>query len=210
MPIRSRPHAVAPPVEDRVEARLTAIAADHIRRFGPDKVRLVAVAREAGMSHANVYRFFPSKAGLVEAVAVAWLRSVEARLSDIASAADPADDKLERFLAAWARSQREAVERDPAIYAAYAAFALERRDAVLAHRARVRGFLEAIVEEGGEPGPFRLRNPERAVHLVADAMQRFVHPTLVLETKDLPRTAIDARQGAAARAIVRSLVSGAV
>ncbi|MGL4288870.1 MAG: TetR/AcrR family transcriptional regulator, partial [Phreatobacter sp.] len=86
-----RPPA-APPQEDRVQARLVAIAAEHIRRYGPERVTVVAVAREAGMSHANVYRFFPSKAGLVEAVVVAWSRSVEMALGDIANAPDPADD----------------------------------------------------------------------------------------------------------------------
>jgi AcrR family transcriptional regulator len=90
--------AIAPPTEDRVQARLVAIAADHIRRFGPERVTVVAVAREAGMSHANVYRFFASKAGLIEAVVVAWARTVELQLGDIANAPDPADDKLERFL----------------------------------------------------------------------------------------------------------------
>ncbi|MFX6330674.1 helix-turn-helix domain-containing protein, partial [Acinetobacter baumannii] len=89
---------------------------EHIRRYGPERVTVVAVAREAGMSHANVYRFFPSKAGLVDAVVVAWSRSVEMALGDIANAPDPADDKLERFLTAWAKAQRDGLDRDPAIY----------------------------------------------------------------------------------------------
>ena len=200
----------APPPEDRVEARLIAIAADHIRRFGPDKVTVVAVAREAGMSHANVYRFFPSKAGLVEAVVVAWTRSVELTLGDIANAPDPADDKLERFLTAWAKAQRDGLDRDAAIYGAYASFWEGRRDSIMAHRARLRTFLAAIVDEGLEPGPFRIRDEEKAVAFVADAMQRFIHPTLVLETRDLTRAQVEARAAVMARVVVRALVAGAV
>jgi AcrR family transcriptional regulator len=162
------------------------------------------------MSHANVYRFFPSKAGLIEAVVVAWLRSVEVTLSDISSGSDPADDKLERFLIAWARAQRDGLDRDAPIYSAYATFAAERRDAVMAHRARVRTLLTGIVEDGMEPGPFRVRNLERAVSLVADAMQRFVHPTLVGETRDVSRSQVEARAGAVIRVVVRTLVNGSV
>ena len=50
--------------DERIPARLLAIATDHIRRFGAARVTVVAVAEEAGMSHANVYRFFASKAAL--------------------------------------------------------------------------------------------------------------------------------------------------
>ena len=200
----------APPLEDRAEARLVAIAADHIRRFGSDKVTVVAVAREAGMSHANVYRYFPSKAGLVEAVVVAWTRSVELALGDIANAPDPADDKLERFLAAWGRAQRDGLDRDPAIYAAFAGFWQGRRDTITAHRARLRAFLEAIVDEGLEPGPFRIRDEERAVSFIGDAMQRFIHPALVMEMKDLSRQQVEQRLGLVARVVIRTLVSGGV
>jgi AcrR family transcriptional regulator len=202
--------AIAPPTEDRVEARLVAIAADHIRRFGPERVTVVAVAREAGMSHANVYRFFASKAGLIEAVVVAWARTVELQLGDIANAPDPADDKLERFLTAWARAQREGLDRDPPIYATFATLWQARRDSIMAHRARLRAFLASIVDEGLEPGPFRVKDEERAVSFVADAMQRFVHPVLVTEMKDLSRQQVEQRSGLLARVIIRTLVAGGV
>ncbi len=205
-----RSFVAALPTEDRVEARLIAIAAEHIRRFGPDKVTVVAIAREAGMSHANVYRFFPSKAGLVEAVVVAWARSVEVMLGDIASAPDPADDKLERFLTAWAKAQRDGLDRDPAIYGAFQAFWDGRRDSVMAHRARLRAFLASIIDEGLGSGPFQVKDEERAAAFVADAMQRFVHPALVLETRDLPRSQVEQRYAALIRAVVRTLVAGGV
>lgn len=195
-------------VEDGAEARLTAIAADHIRRFGLDRVRLVGVAREAGMSHANVYRFFPSKAGLIEAVVVAWMRSVEMTLADIAAAPDPADDKLERFLVAWARAQRDSFDRDAPIYQAYAQFFAEKRASVTAHRARTRTLLAAILDEGLEPGPFRVKDEERALAFVSDAMQRFVHPLLVIETRDLTRSQTEARLSAMLRVVIRTLISG--
>jgi len=205
-----RTSSTAAASDDRVEARLLAIAGDHIRRFGPERVTVVSIAREAGMSHANVYRFFPSKAGLIEAVVVAWARTVELALGDIANAPDPADDKLERFLTAWAKAQRDGLDRDPPIYATFASLWDARRDTIMAHRARIRAFLASIVDEGLEPGPFRVRDEDKAVSFVADAMQRFIHPTLVMEMRELSRSQIEQRLAVMTRMIVRTLVTGGV
>ena len=57
-----------------VEAALTAeqvlvAAEDVLRRYGPAKATVVDVARELGVSHGSVYRHFPSKTALRDAVA---------------------------------------------------------------------------------------------------------------------------------------------
>ena len=103
---RPAPRAAAPLA---VDARLLAVATEHLRRLGPKRVTVVAVAAEAGMTHANVYRYFPSKDALLDAVAGRWLRDVETRLAGIADAPDPADDKIERLLTALATVQRDAL-----------------------------------------------------------------------------------------------------
>ena len=54
----------APPAETN-EARLVDIATAHVRKFGHARTTVVGVAADAGMTHANVYRYFPSKAALL-------------------------------------------------------------------------------------------------------------------------------------------------
>ena len=95
---RPRGGALRAPEAAPAETRLLAIAADQLRRFGPRHVTVVGIADAAGMTHANVYRYFASKAALIDAVAGQWLRRLEAIIADIADAPDPADDKLERLL----------------------------------------------------------------------------------------------------------------
>jgi hypothetical protein len=46
------------------------------------------------------------------------------------------------------------------------------------------------------------------VSFVADAMQRFIHPVLVMETRDLSRSQIEPRIALMTRTIVRTLVNG--
>ena len=51
-----------------VDQKLLALAGEHLRRFGRKRLTVVGVAEEAEMTHANVYRYFPSKAALLDAV----------------------------------------------------------------------------------------------------------------------------------------------
>jgi len=75
---------------DSVEARILEVARAHIRRFGVARATIVGVAHDAGMTHANVYRYFPSKATLFEEITASWLRPIETRLREVADGPAPA------------------------------------------------------------------------------------------------------------------------
>ncbi len=49
------------PLPESNEARLVEIARAHVRRLGHARTTVVGIAADAGMTHANVYRYFPSK-----------------------------------------------------------------------------------------------------------------------------------------------------
>src|SRR5688500_19105611 len=85
------------------DTRLLAIAADQLKEFGPRHITVVGIADAAGMTHANVYRYFTNKAALIDAVAGQWLREMGAAIADIAGSPGPGDDRPERPLQAWAR-----------------------------------------------------------------------------------------------------------
>ena len=64
--------------------RILEVTEDVLRRFGIAKATVVDVARALDVSHGSVYRHFPSKASLREAVAKRWLARVSAPLDGIA------------------------------------------------------------------------------------------------------------------------------
>ena len=76
--------------------RILDAAEDVLRRFGPAKATVVDVARALGVSHGSVYRHFPSKAALRDAVAERWLDRVSAPLAEAAAVPGPAADRLRR------------------------------------------------------------------------------------------------------------------
>jgi len=80
--------------------RIIEAAEDAIRRFGPDKANVVDVARALGVSHGSVYRHFPSKAALRDAVAERWLKRVSQPLEKIVASAGPAPVRLRKWFEA--------------------------------------------------------------------------------------------------------------
>lgn len=196
---------VRPPSAD---ARLLAIAADHLRRFGARRVTVVGVAEEAGMTHANVYRYFPSKEALLDAVASSALKPIETLLSHLASSPDPADDKLERMILALARAYRDLIEGNAAVFAIYAEAVEHNRGVARRHRGRARTLFERVVEEGVATGVFEVRDRQRALSFLTDTLYRFAHPAALQLDSGLPRGAIDLRLATVVKVLLRTLASG--
>lgn len=200
----------ASPAPLSVDARLLAIATEHLARLGHKRVTVVAVAAEAGMTHANVYRYFPSKDALLDAVAGRWLRDVEGDLARIADAPDPADDKIERLLMALASAQREVLMREPHLFAVHLDATVAARPIARRHRVRLRTLVERVVEEGIAAGAFVARDRERAIAYIFDASYRFTHPLAMQHDSDLPADLVQARFGAVIQAIQKVLRMGAL
>ena len=195
---------------DSSDTRLLAIAEDHVRRFGVARLTVVGVAREAGMTHANVYRYFPSKTALADAVSAQWLRPLDALLTDAAAAPDPADDKLERMFVALAAAMRDRAEAEPNLFRLFAEAFAEGREVARRHRSRVRLLVERVVEEGIGAGTFPVRSRERALALIFDATYRFVTPLPVEGDRETSRRIWDNRALAATGAAIRALKAGSL
>ena len=192
------------------DARLLAIASDHVRRFGSKRLTVVAVAEEAGMTHANVYRYFASKEALLDAVAGAALKPIERLLSDIAGAPDPVDDKLERMVLALARAYRDLFESDRPVFDLFAAAVEDNRGVARRHRGRVRTFVARVLDEGIAVGAFEPRDRESALSLLIDTFHRYTHPSSIRLDGARPHGPQDQRLSNLVRVAVRGLTSGTV
>jgi len=192
------------------KGRLLAIATEHLRRGGAKRVRLVAVAEEAGMTHANVYRYFTSRDDLLDAVVTAALRPVEAHLADVAGAPDPADDKLERMIFALARGYRDLLEREPRVFECYASAAAGNRPLARRHLGRVRRLFGDVIDEGRVAGIFEVSDRDAALAFLVDALHRFTQPSSVTADATRVRAMIDSRLQASVRIVLRVMRAGIV
>jgi AcrR family transcriptional regulator len=200
--------AIAPVSAEPVDLRLLTIAAEQLRRHGARGVTVVGVAEAAGMTHANVYRYFPSRAALIDAVAARWLKALEVTLAQIADAPDPADDKLERLLVAIAQAHRDLLARDRHLFDVYVDAAEASRAVIRKHRTRQRQLIDRVVDEGIATGIFDPRDRERALAFITDGAFRFINPVAVRFDADMPEDLFGARLAAAIRAIQRVLIAG--
>ncbi|CAH1670641.1 TetR family transcriptional regulator [Hyphomicrobiales bacterium] len=198
------------PQREPSETRILTVASEHLRKFGLKRFTVVAVAEEAGMTHANVYRYFPSRVALVDAVVDVWLKATERRLADVADGPDPADDKLERLILALAKANRDLLREEPHLFAALSLAVAKRHAISRRNRTRVRTLFERVVDEGIATGVFEPRDRERAVAFVIDATHRFIHPASLALEADVPQASVDLRLSTLIRVILRVLGSGIV
>ncbi len=159
-------------------------AEEVLRRFGPAKATVVDVARILGVSHGSVYRHFPSKAALREAVTERWLARISQPLEAVAAEAGPAPERLRRWLDLLIASKRSRALDDPELFATYMELAAEAREVVRTHVDHLVGQLARIITDGVAQGEFRVADPAAAGRAVFDATSRFHNPAHAPEWSD--------------------------
>jgi AcrR family transcriptional regulator len=79
-------------------------------RFGPRRTSVADIARELRMSPANVYKFFPSKDAIVEAVGEKLMAELHRELIPIIAAQRPAWERIEDVVRAVNRHFTDMIE----------------------------------------------------------------------------------------------------
>ena len=124
--------------------RILEVTEDVLRRFGLAKATVVDVARALDVSHGSVYRHFPSKASLRQAVAKRWLDRVSAPLAEdrgrLRARAGAAGTLAAR--AVLSTKQKKVCE-DPEMFATYLTLAREACEVVKAHK---EGLVDQIAQ----------------------------------------------------------------
>jgi len=164
--------------------RILEVTEDVLRRYGLAKATVVDVARALDVSHGSVYRHFPSKASLREAVAKRWLDRVNAPLQKIAEDAGPAPAKLERWLRTMIAIKHKKVADDPEMFETYLTLAQEACKVVKAHKDGLIDQVAQILSEGVKQGAFQMADTEVTARALFEATSRFHHPAHADEWKD--------------------------
>ena len=176
--------------------RILETTEEVLRRYGLAKATVVDVARALDVSHGSVYRHFPSKASLRQAVAKRWLDRANAPLQKIAESSGPAPARLEKWLRAMIDIKYKKVTEDPEMFATYLTLAQEACEAVKAHKERLVDQVGQIISEGVKQGAFEVADVKAAARAAFDATTRYHHPAHSDEWKDPARPArIDALLG---------------
>jgi AcrR family transcriptional regulator len=164
--------------------RILDAAEDVLRRFGPAKTTVVDVARALGVSHGSVYRHFPAKAALRDAVTERWLSRVSAPLAAVVAEDGPAADRLWRWVQALSAAKRGKALDDPEMFATYHEIAADSRDVVKRHVETLVAQAAQIIADGIARGEFAAIDPAAAGRAVLSATARFHNPANAAEWDD--------------------------
>lgn len=182
--------------------RILDAAEAALRRYGVDKTNVVDIARALEMSHGNIYRHFPSKQALINAVVVRWLEGVNRPLEAIAN--DRSRPAAER-LAAWFETLRAIKKRkirdDPELFRLHYEVVERSSEVVKEHVGMLLGQLEQIIGDGVAAKEFpRKLDVKSAAQAFLHATSPFHHPAMVM--REPPLT------DAQARAVLALILAG--
>ncbi|MGG3508771.1 TetR family transcriptional regulator [Paenibacillus lautus] len=158
------------------EAILDA-AEQTLRRYGPDKTSVVDVAKVLQVSHGSLYRHFPSKAALREAVTERWLQRIADPLQKIADGTEgSAADRLRLWTDTLIRAKRAYVLEDPEMFAMYTTVTLDAVKVIDTHVRLLIGQIAQIIDQGMFTGEFKPGQSESVAKAFFMATSLFHHP----------------------------------
>jgi AcrR family transcriptional regulator len=182
-------------------ARIMETAEALFRRLGYAKTAVADIASELRMSPANVYRFFPSKTAIVQAICQRCLNELDEKTWAIARSKSPASERLERLQFENFAYHKENLLEEQKVNDIVLVAMEESWDAIMAHKEVIRTAIELILRDGIEAGEFERVDPRETSALMMKAFVAYCHPLLIAqgmqETQD---------QEADARSLIRFLL----
>ncbi|PJG49653.1 hypothetical protein CAF53_03185 [Sphingobium sp. LB126] len=173
MQVRTDPPLSAPKVLETAKLQ--------VRRFGESKTNVVDIARAMGVSHAALYRFYPSKSAIMDAI-VQEAMDDEARLAAMHVDTDgPPAERLTAMLLDLHRHKRERFEGDQEIHNLYRRIVVERPDMIAAYADRITALVARLIEKAVRRGEWKVDDVQLAAGVVRDAGMIYVHPAFVAQ-----------------------------
>ncbi len=146
-----------------------------IEERGSSAFTMTELAGRAGMSTANLYRYFESKEALIEAVAGYWFRpKIEIMEEVIASDLNPRRKMYEFYARRFTRMKNE-WERDPVAFANYVELGNEHFELVRSYVDLGDHYLSVIIGEAMAEGYFAGLTIDEALSLINQMTSVYVN-----------------------------------
>lgn len=151
------------------------------RLYGYAKTTVSDIATACDMSSSNVYRFFPSKSAINDAICDRIISESECRLFAIARQPVSASQRIGELIAELHRYTMENLLDQKKVSEMVTTAMDERWHAIEAHIDRVNGIFAHIISEGVQSGEFRVQDPVRAAECARTAIAALWHPVMVAQ-----------------------------
>ena len=167
---------------DDMRERILVVAEKHFRRIGYAKTAVADIAQAMGMSPANVYRFFPSKLAINDALCAKVMRETDALISGIVERQAPASERLVALVVELHRHNKEKLTNEHRLFDMVEVAMEENWPAIEAHCESVVSQMARLVGEGMAAGEFRTVDPADFAETAFSATAKVFHPTMIAQS----------------------------
>ena len=185
---------------------IVEVAERLFRQIGFQKTTVADIAGELHMSPANIYRFFPAKWEINEAVCTDLLGKIEAEAEKIAASRSTATQRIRNLIGSVEKTHHKQYMFDRKLHDLIEAAIAENWAVMRRHNERMAAILEQIIASGMASGEFPLGDATLAARLVNTACIRFSHPRLIVEYDEEPEPTLDQMIGFCLMALTRQPV----
>ena len=169
---------------DDMRERIITVAEEHFRRIGYAKTAVADIAAALGMSPANVYRFFPSKNAINNAICSRLMVEVDRLMSGIIERDLTPEQKIKAFFSELHHYNKATLTHEHRLHDMVEVAMAENWPAVNAHCECLVCTLAKIIAEGVEKGSFRSVDADVFARTAFDASAKVIHPTLIAHCAD--------------------------
>ncbi|MDR3373132.1 MAG: TetR family transcriptional regulator [Ancalomicrobiaceae bacterium] len=168
-------------VRPDTRSRILTEAERLFRHYGYSKTTVADIARELGMSPANVYRFFPSKLAINEAICSVILAEREGVTLKIAHGEGSARERLKAILIANHNMTISTLLDDKKVHEMVAVAMEEQWQAIEAYVARQRALIAEVIADGVASGEMAASDPLLVAECVQRSFVTMFHPMLAAD-----------------------------
>ncbi|TGN09803.1 TetR/AcrR family transcriptional regulator [Leptospira ilyithenensis] len=164
-----------------LEIREKAIdaAEERIRRHGFEKFRLVDIAKDLDVSHVALYKHFPDKQELLNAVSERWLNRIDETLLKITEKKKPSKELLFDWFLTFHQMKKEKVQTDPELFKAFDIAAESLKPFVVKHINEMYRQLQLLLQKALDEKAIQGDSATNLGKIFFEATVGFHHPKLV-------------------------------
>jgi AcrR family transcriptional regulator len=196
----------ARPTPDETRERILVVAEELFRRIGYWKTTVGDIAEALGMSSANIYRFFPSKKAINEALCGKLVAGLLAAARAVARGSGTPSERVFALLMALHRHHRDQLTNHERVHEMVVVAMDEDWASIEAFIDACKALVGDLVAEGQASGEFGPGDPMMLGELAFNACAGVLHPILITKCarEGLSEDEIDAQ----ARALVAFAIRG--
>lgn len=166
---------------EETRRRIEDTAERLFRSMGYQKTAVADIARELGMSPANVYRFYPSKSAINEAICARMLEGVEAEVWAVARSDAPASERLPGIARTLHRRHLGLLFTERRLHDMVTAAMVEHWSVIERFVHSCHTAIRHVLMDGMASGEFARLDPELTAKSFKQAVMPFIHPVLIAE-----------------------------